>query len=262
MSVQEFEVIFLGTGTSQGIPVIGCTCDVCRSEDSRDKRLRTSATVEIAGTRIVFDVGPDFRQQLLANDISDIEAILLTHEHNDHVSGVDDIRPINFLQRKDISIWASMHVQGELRKRFPYVFDEDSKYPGKPRVHLRTVDNDLFSIGPMDITPIHVTHGGLPVLGFRIGRFVYITDAKEIPESEMHKLTGVHTLVLNALHRRRHFSHLNLEEALELIGRIGPERAYLTHLSHNMGKHADVEAELPSNVNLGYDGLRLQVPVE
>jgi len=251
----------LGTGTSQGVPVIGCNCPVCQSTDSHDKRLRTSVFVKYGDTAIAVDIGPDFRQQMLANQIYDLDAVLLTHEHDDHVSGLDDIRPINFRQKKNIPLYGLPRVLKDLRARYRYVFDTVDDYPGKPRVDLIEIDSAPLHIGSLEVQPIEVIHGNLDILGYRFGKFAYITDAKTIDEKWINRLEGLDVLIINALHRRKHFSHLNLEEAVDMIGRINPRQAYLTHLSHDMGKASEVESELPDNVSLAYDGLCFEINV-
>mgnify|MGYP006267836473 CR=1 FL=1 len=252
----HIEATFLGTGTSQGVPIIGCDCPVCRSLDFRDKRLRTSIHFSINGKSIVIDSGPDFRQQMLQNYIHDLDALIFTHEHQDHVAGLDDVRPINYLRDKDIPIYASAQVRARLEKAFHYVFATE-KYPGAPRIQLHQIDNSPFEAAGVLFTPIEVMHYKLPVLGFRIGDFTYITDANFIAESEQEKIKGSKVLVLNALRQREHLSHFTLEEALELIEKLQPERAFLTHISHQMGKHAEISEQLPAHVQLAYDGLKV-----
>ena len=207
----------------------------------------------------MIDIGPDFRQQILGAGVDNIDAVVLTHEHNDHVSGLDEIRPINFIQKKDIPLYGLPRVLGEVSQRFPYIFDKKSAYPGRPKVNLVEIGADKFAIGEMHFVPIQVMHGPLPILGFRIDDFCYITDAKTIDASELDKLHGLDTLIINALHHRPHFSHLNLQEAVGLVERIAPQRAFLTHLSHNMGLHAEVESALPGNIRLAFDGLSFTI---
>ena len=254
------KVTILGTGTSQGVPVIGCNCDVCTSSDPRDNRTRTSALISSDTTNVLIDIGPDFRQQMLREKVSDLHGVLLTHEHNDHVSGLDDIRPINFLHRKDIKLYGLARTLDLLKARFSYVFDEEYDYPGKPRVLVEDIDMETnLRIGDIDLTSVGIMHGGLPILGFRVQNFCYITDAKTIDPDQMQKLTGIDTLVINALHHNRHYSHLNLNEALAMIERIQPRQAYLIHISHNMGLAEEVEQMLPEHVHLAYDGLVLDI---
>ncbi len=249
----------LGSGTSQGVPVIGCDCEVCLSEDPQDRRLRTSIYLTYRGTAISIDIGPDFRQQMLVNGISDIDAVLLTHEHDDHVSGLDDIRPINFRLKKNIPLYGLPRVLSNLRTRYRYVFDDAYDYSGKPRIDLIEINTDPLCIGSLEIQPVEIMHGNLAILGYRLGEFAYLTDVKTIDEAWIEKLQGLDVLILNALHRRTHYSHLNLEEAIDMIGRINPRRTYLTHLSHNMGLAAEVAHELPEGVSLAYDGLKLEI---
>ncbi len=207
------------------------------------------------------DCGPDFRQQMLRARVSHLDALLITHEHNDHVIGMDDVRPFNFINWQKMPVYATVSVQGELKKRFPYIFEEKSRYPGAPMVELFSLHKDVpFAIGDMEIAPIEVLHGKLPVLGFRFGDFAYITDMSAISDQEEKKLFGVEVLVVNALHFDPHHSHLNVEGALEFIRRLGPRQAFLTHISHRMGLHAQVDAVLPPNVALGYDGLEIRLP--
>ncbi|MGO2102563.1 MAG: MBL fold metallo-hydrolase [Psychroflexus halocasei] len=252
------KITFLGTGTSQGIPIIGSKHPVCLSQNSKDKRLRVSVMIEWDDYRYIVDCGPDFRQQMLRHDVDRIDGILFTHEHNDHVIGLDDIRPFYFRQ-SDISVYAEDRVIGELKKRFEYVFQEENKYPGAPTLDVNLVDIESFKLKNMQVQPIRVYHNKLPVFGYRMNDFAYVTDAKTIPDSEMEKLKGLKVLVLNALRLKPHHSHFNLEEALEIISILKPEKAYLTHISHLLGFHDDVEAELPENVYLAYDNLQIQI---
>lgn len=251
------KVSFLGTGTSQGVPVIGCDCKVCTSTDARDQRLRPSILVSHEELRIGVDVGPDFRQQMLRAKVKNLDALLITHEHNDHVIGLDDVRPFNFRSRQNMPIYATTSVQKELRKRFAYIFT--SNYPGIPRLDLKTIRHaQPFGIGQISILPIEVIHGTLPVLGFRFGDFTYITDAKTIAPESLDLLAGTKTLVLNALHHETHYSHLNLDEALEIVAQIQPEQTYFTHISHRMGLNREITEQLPAGVSLAYDGLELE----
>ncbi len=251
-------VTLLGTGTSQGVPVIACKCDVCKSEDIRDKRLRSAIMVEEGPTRIVVDVGPDFRQQMLRHEVDKLDAILLTHEHADHIFGLDDIRSFNWLQKSSMDVYCEPRVQQNLRSIFNYVFDVN-KYPGTPQMDLIDLENKEFKIGHISILPIRVYHYKLPVYGFRFGRFAYLTDFNRIDDKEVEKLFGVETLVICALRKSPHISHLNLSGAMELIGRIAPRKAYFTHMSHEMGKHQFLQDELPPNIEPGYDGLVIKI---
>lgn len=249
------KITMLGSGTSQGVPVIACQCEVCKSENSKDKRLRCSILIETDDQNLVVDTGPDFRQQMLRAEVSDLDAVLFTHEHKDHLAGLDDIRAFNFKNGgKAMSIYATENVQKALKREFAYVF-ADTKYPGVPEVNLHTIDKMVFKVNDLPITPIQVMHYKMPVLGFRIGNFTYITDANYISEEEKEKVKGSKVLVLNALRQEPHISHFNLEEALALIEELKVDQAYLTHISHLMGKHDDISKLLPDNVALAYDGL-------
>lgn len=250
-------VRFLGTGTSTGVPEIGCQCDVCKSADKRDNRLRASVIVYTKGKAILIDCGPDFRQQMSDVDFLPIDALLITHEHYDHVGGIDDLRP--FCKFDDINIYLEQYVAEALRLRIPYCFTED-KYPGVPIISLNEIGSEPFFVGGgIKVVPIKLMHGMLPIVGYRIGNFAYLTDLKTIPDEEYHKLEGLDVLVMNALRIREHVSHQNLEQALEKIKRIAPKRTYLIHMSHHIGLHADVEKELPENVFLSFDGLELDI---
>ncbi len=238
------------------MPVIGCPCEVCTSADPRDQRLRTAALVRFGGRAIAIDCGPDFRQQMLRAGLQSLDAVLITHEHNDHVIGMDDLRPFNFRARAEMPVFCTERVAEELGIRFDYIFKKENRYPGAPMIQLRIIERDHpFEAFGLPVVPVEVLHGSLPVLGFRMGDFAYLTDVRTIESRELQKLAGIRHLVLNALHHREHPTHLNLEQALALIEGIGPERAYLTHISHTMGLHADVQRNLPANVFLGYDGL-------
>jgi phosphoribosyl 1,2-cyclic phosphate phosphodiesterase len=247
----------LGTGTSQGIPVIGCTCKVCQSKDPRDKRLRTAAFIEVNNVGIAIDIGPDFRQQMLVNGFSNVNAILLTHEHNDHISGIDDVRPINFLYRREIPIYGGARALLEIKRRFFYAFDPDYPYPGKPRVSANIISDQPFTINDVEIIPVPIDHGDLSIYGFRIGNVAYVTDAKRIPEEGKSLLKGLDVLILNALRFEPHETHLSIPEAIAMVEELKPARSYFTHVSHDAGNHADIDAILPPQIRVGYDGLKL-----
>jgi phosphoribosyl 1,2-cyclic phosphate phosphodiesterase len=251
-------VTFLGTGTSQGIPTFGCQCEVCTSLDYRDKRLRTSIHINIEGKSFVFDSGPDFRQQILRERITKLDALIFTHEHKDHTAGLDDVRGFNYKEGgKSMKVYARTNVLETLKKEFSYAFMEN-KYPGVPLIDLFEIENKPFEIEGIKFTPIEVMHYKLPVFGYRILDFTYITDANFISDTELEKIKGTKILVLNALRKEAHISHFTLAEALAIIEKIQPEKAYLLHLSHHMGKHNEVERELPSNVRIAYDGLKIE----
>ncbi len=252
------KITFLGTGTSQGIPVIGCDCSVCLSADARDKRLRVSVLVETDDRTIVIDSGPDFRYQMLRAGVKDLDAIVFTHEHKDHVAGLDDIRPFNYLLHKKIEIYATLRVQDALKREFSYIF-EDTKYFGLPKINMHTVVDAPFTIGKSSIIPIEVMHHKLPVNGYRIGDFTYITDAKTISDGSLAKIKGSKYLVINALQKENHISHFTLQEAIEFADKAGAALTYFTHMSHNLGLHADVELALPPHIRLAYDGLSFTV---
>ncbi len=251
-------VTFLGTGTSQGVPVIGCDCEVCSSIDFRDKRLRTSVHIEVEGKSLIIDSGPDFRQQVLSARIKRLDALLFTHQHKDHTAGMDDIRSFNFRQKVDMPVYGTAAVIEQLKREFSYIF-EAHKYPGVPRVAIHEIDLTPFAIGDVKITPIEVMHYKLPVLGFRIKDFTYITDANYISEKEIEKIKGSKVLVLNALQIDKHISHYNLEEALAMVDIIQPENAYFTHISHKLGTHQKTALKLPDHVELAWDGLKIEV---
>jgi phosphoribosyl 1,2-cyclic phosphate phosphodiesterase len=238
--------------------VIGCGCVVCKSADERDKRLRASVLIEQDDQTVVIDTGPDFRQQMLRSGTSKLNAVLFTHGHRDHISGLDDIRAFNYLQKSPMDVFAEERVVRALYSGFPYVFAE-KKYPGIPQVRMHTITNDPFQIGDIKVIPIRMMHYHLPVLGFRLGEFAYLTDANYIPEGEKEKLFGVKYLVVNALRREAHISHFTLAEAVNLIEELGPRMGYLTHISHQMGFVADLESELPARIRPAYDGLVLDV---
>jgi len=255
------KITFLGTGTSQGIPVIGSTHPVCLSSNTKDKRLRCSVMIEINNTILVIDCGPDFRAQMLRTNPSHINAILFTHEHSDHTAGLDDIRPFYFKQEGNFPLYAHKRVFDSLKQRFSYIFETENKYPGAPTVALNEIKNDVpFSINDVGITPINVYHNKLQVFGFRIRSFVYLTDVKTIDDREFVKLEHVKVLVVNALRKEEHHSHFTLSEALAFIEKVNPEKAYLTHISHQLGFYDEVQKTLPKNVFLAYDNLTLELP--
>lgn len=250
-------ITFLGTGTSQGVPVIACGCGVCLSTDEKDKRLRSSVKIEHAERVLVIDTGPDFRQQMLRSGTKQLDAVLYTHEHKDHLAGMDDVRPFNFIAQQHVHLYATKRVEEALKREFYYAFGEN-RYPGAPEITVHRIENDAFHAGGLDILPIEAMHGGLPVTGFRIRDFVYLTDANFIAADEMDKMRGCKILVINALRLDKHYSHFNLEEALEIIHEVKPEKAFLTHISHRLGKHEDMSRLLPENVYAAYDGLILE----
>ncbi len=257
------ELTFLGTGTSTGVPQLRCGCEVCRSTDPRDRRLRTSALVETGGKRILIDCGPDFREQMLRHGVRSVDdrldALLLTHQHYDHVGGIDDLRPYCYGIEPGFPIYCQGDVVRDLRARLPYCFSEHP-YPGVPRIDLHEIKAGIpFQAAGVEVLPVGVNHYLLDILGFRIGALGYVTDAKKIPDATVEALKGVDTLVINALRHTEHLSHLSLEEALEMVRRIGPRVAYLTHISHQLGLHAEVEPALPEGVRLAYDGLKIKI---
>jgi phosphoribosyl 1,2-cyclic phosphate phosphodiesterase len=251
-------VTFLGTGTSQGVPVIACECEVCRSLDFRDKRLRVSVHLQIEDKSLIIDSGPDFRQQVLRERIKTLDALLFTHEHKDHTAGMDDIRSYNFRLKKDMPIYGRDTVIEQLKREFNYIFS-DFKYPGVPRVEINVIENKPFSVQGIEVIPVEVLHYRLPVFGFRIGDFTYITDANFIAEEELQKIRGSKVIVLNALQIEDHISHFTLAQAVALLEELQPEKGFLTHISHKLGLHAEVEKELPPFIRLGYDGLKFEV---
>lgn len=251
-------ITFLGTGTSQGVPVIACPCPVCRSVDNKDKRLRTSVLIESGNKNIVIDTGPDFRQQMLREEVKNIDAILYTHDHKDHIAGLDDVRAFNFFNRKPVDVYLEKRVIPAIKREFSYIF-ADNKYPGIPRINLITIDNFSFEAAGLKITPIRAFHYRLPVLGFRINDFTYITDANYLPEEEKEKIIGSQYIVLNALRKQKHISHFTLNEAVNLINEFSPRRGYITHISHQMGFHREVQKELPVNIMLAYDRLSIDI---
>jgi len=255
--MSELTVTFLGTGTSQGVPVIACDCDVCLSNNPKDNRTRTSAMIQFNGKTIVIDTGPDFRQQMLREKVKQLDAILFTHEHKDHIAGMDDIRAFNYQSKQDMPVYATAQVEQGLKKEFHYIFAAN-QYPGIPKIDLHHITNTPFELLGKTITPITVMHYKLPVTAFRIDNFTYITDANYISSTEKQKLIGTETLVVNALRDTPHISHFTLTEALQLIAEIKPKKAYLTHISHLLGQHNMISKQLPPHVELAYDGLTIQ----
>lgn len=250
-------ITFLGTGTSQGVPVVACSCNVCKNAQEKDHRLRASVLIEVDDLVICIDAGPDFRYQMLRENVTKLDAIIVTHSHRDHIAGLDDVRSFNYLTRKPMDIYATTYDQEEIKREFNYVFNNN--YPGLPKYNMITIDDDDFFIKNTRITPIRALHFNTEVLGFRIGDFAYITDTNFIPASSLVKLDGCKVIVINALRREKHVSHYNLEEALNVIDFLKPEKAYLTHISHLIGFHKDLEKELPKGVKVAYDGLRFRV---
>ena len=251
------KVTILGTGTSQGIPVIACHCKVCNSNNPKDKRLRVSVLVEIDDQKIIIDTGPDFRQQMLRENVQDVNAILFTHQHKDHVAGMDDIRAFNHNSKKDMDIYCTAEVEEALIREFPYVFSS-YRYPGVPEVKIHNIVNKPFEINGVKITPIEGLHYKLPVLGFRIKDFVYFTDVNFISKKEKEKMKGVKVIVIDALRRKPHISHFTLAQAVELLEELEPKKGFLTHISHYMGRHDEVNKELPDFIKLAYDGQQIK----
>jgi len=252
------KITFLGTGTSQGIPVIACRCNVCTSENTKDKRLRSSILIETDGNTIVIDTGPDFRQQMLREDVRSLDAVLFTHAHKDHVAGLDDVRSFNFISKKPMDVFCSSQVLESLKKEFSYIFS-GVEYPGIPKVNINIIDDSMFYINQTKIIPIKALHYKLPVLGFRIKDFVYLTDLSTISEKEKKKMYNADLIVLDSLRKEPHISHLCLEESLELLKELKPRKAYLIHISHLMGLNDAVNKELPENVQLSFDGLKIDL---
>lgn len=258
MKPQSLKITVLGSGTSQGVPVIACQCAVCRSEDLRDKRLRSSVLIQTGGENYVIDTGPDFRQQMLREEVKSLRGVLFTHEHKDHIAGLDDVRAFNYIEGRDMEIFCTAAVEIALRREFHYAFS-GIPYPGIPTFHLNIIENrNFFLNNGVEVTPIQVMHYKMPVFGYRIGNFTYITDCKTITATEKEKVKNSKVLIVNCLHRSTHISHFNLEEALAFIAEVKPEQAYLTHISHLFGKHEEIIAELPENVSLAYDGLKIE----
>jgi phosphoribosyl 1,2-cyclic phosphate phosphodiesterase len=254
VSATPLTITFLGTGTSTGIPMIGCECDVCQSTDEKDKRLRSSILVQSATTSIVVDTTPDFRYQMLRLNMKHLDAVVFTHPHKDHIAGLDDIRAFNFFMQKPMQVYANMLTEEALRRDYYYAFAE-TKYPGIPEIELITMDETPFTIGDIDVMPILVWHHKMPVYGFRFGDFTYITDANRIDEEEKEKIRGSKILVVNALRKKQHISHFTLDEAVSLVNELNIPEAYFTHISHQLGFHQHINAALPQHIQLAYDGL-------
>lgn len=256
----KLKVTILGSGTSQGIPVIACDCEVCQSSDVKDNRLRCSIMLTINGLNYVIDTGPDFRQQMLREKVQSLESIIFTHEHKDHLAGLDDVRAFNFKQKKDMLVYCNQAVEDALRREFYYVFNGND-YPGIPKLELERISKEIpFQIADgVEVIPVEVMHYKLPVLGFRIDNFAYITDAKTVSEEEKTKLKNVEVLIVNALRREEHISHFNLNQALAFIKEVNPKKAYLTHISHAFGTHESILKELPMNVSVAFDGMQIEL---
>lgn len=252
------QIIFLGTGTSQGVPVIGCKCQACTSNDSKDKRLRSAILIKTGKHQYVIDPGPDFRQQMLREEVDTLDAIIITHPHKDHIGGMDDVRAYNFLQKKPMDVYIKKEFIKAVQKEFFYAF-EKVRYPGVPQINLLPLDNEPFVVHETKFIPIKVMHSKMEIFGFRIGDFTYITDACKISPLEKEKAKGTKILVINAVREKKHYAHFNLEEALQFIEEIAPKKAYLTHISHMMGPVSKVHKKLPSNVEFAYDGLALDI---
>jgi phosphoribosyl 1,2-cyclic phosphate phosphodiesterase len=257
VSCPPLKITFLGTGTSSGVPMIGCDCEVCSSADKNDNRLRSSILVQSEKTSLVVDTGPDFRYQMLRQKIKHLDAVVFTHPHKDHLAGLDDIRAFNFFTKKPIDIYADSLTEEAVRRDFYYAF-ADTKYPGIPELNLNTISVEPFMVGDIPVIPVLVWHLKMPVLGFRFGNFTYITDANRIEEAEKVKIRGSEVLVLNALRKQKHISHFTLEEAIEMVQELKVPVGYFTHISHQLGLHAVIESELPENIHLAFDGLVLQ----
>ena len=256
MSSPALKITFLGTGTSSGVPMIGCDCPVCSSADKKDKRLRSSILVESETTTLVVDTTPDFRYQMLRENVKKLDAVIFTHPHKDHIAGLDDVKAFTYFSKKPIEIYANSMTQEALKREFHYAF-ADHKYPGVPELNLHTIESEPFYVGDIKVIPILVWHLKMPVLGFRFGDFTYITDANRIDPAEKQKIKGSKAMVLNALRHKKHISHYTLEEAIDLIHELNVPKGYLTHISHQLGKYADVNPALPEGIELAYDGMQL-----
>lgn len=258
MSYPAIDITFLGTGTSSGVPMVGCDCAICKSENPKDNRLRSSILVSSLYTTIVVDATPDFRYQMLRQKIKNIDAVIITHPHKDHIAGIDDTRPFQFFQRLPTQVYGNKISIAGIKKEIPYAFEE-IRYPGVPVISLHEIDLKPFTIGDLSIVPILVWHHKMPVYGFRFGKFTYITDANRIDEEEMEKIRGSEIVVLNALRKERHISHFTLNEAIKMVHDLKVPEAYFTHISHQLGKHDDISSNLPQGIHLAYDGLKLSI---
>ncbi len=257
MQCPPLKITFLGTGTSSGVPMVACDCGVCKSNDPKDQRLRSSILVQSSKTSFVVDTTPDFRYQMLREQVKKLDAVLYTHPHKDHIAGLDDVKAFTFVSGNAMEIFANELTQEALKREFYYIFT-DKKYPGIPQVNINTIDLTPFSIGDIPVIPILVWHLNMPVLGFRFGDFTYITDANRMEETEKDKIKGSKTLVINALRHKKHLSHFTLDEAINLVQELNVPQAYFTHISHQLGKHQQINSELPNGVELAYDGMRLR----
>jgi phosphoribosyl 1,2-cyclic phosphate phosphodiesterase len=254
----NLRISFLGSGTSSGVPMIACSCKVCTSTNKKDKRLRSSILVESASTRLVIDTTPDFRYQMLRCAVTHLDAVLFTHPHKDHIAGLDDIRAFNYFSKQPMDIYANYLTEEALRRDFYYAF-EDKRYPGIPEINLHTITDRDFVVGDIPVQPVNVWHLNMPVLGFRLGDFTYITDANRIDDDEKQKITGSKVIVVNALRKEKHISHFTLSEAISLVQELKIPQAYFTHISHQLGLHEEISAELPPGIALAYDGLQFDV---
>lgn len=260
MQNPKLTITFLGTGTSSGVPMIACPCEVCHSSDQKDKRFRSSILVKSKTTTIVVDTTPDFRSQMLKENVRELDAVLITHHHKDHIAGLDDVKAFCYFQEESMPVYSTTISQDAIKKEFSYAFAE-KKYPGVPEIELKTIDDEMFMVGDIPVIPIKVWHHKMPVTGFRFGGFTYITDANRIDDSEKEKIKGSEILVLNALRHKKHISHFTLEEAIQLSQELKVNQCYFTHISHQLGLHEEVEKSLPANCHLAYDGLSLKIPI-
>jgi phosphoribosyl 1,2-cyclic phosphate phosphodiesterase len=251
-------VTFLGTGTSQGVPIICCECAVCKSNDPKDNRLRSSILIESETTKVIIDAGPDFRQQLLRKNLKSLDAVVFTHEHKDHIAGLDEVKAFNYFNNMKMPVYATERVQTALKREFAYIFSEE-KYPGIPEIDLHTITDEPICINDIKLLPIDVIHYKMPVKGYRIRNFTYITDANYISETEIEKIRGSEIIVINALRKEPHLSHFTFSEAINLMKELKPKKAYFTHISHQLGLHQDVSLELPDFIELAYDGLHIEI---